>query len=211
MRSAFSILCALILNASCGAAAVRDTAKQTPGIPHELPYFFTKKPFISPLIIEDLSTWISDGGDQVVAINLIESHESNRYYGDIQTYENPEIEYPYVYVQKGDEEAPVRKPEFGYQYVGKTPEDIYILRTADNGGGTLTMSRLILLVIEKDTSLRYDLDSPMIKEERVLLKKIGSVTLASQTWDGKVEFDGKTGIFIGDSEEPPGRWIQIKR
>ena len=41
-------------------------------------YSFAKAPFIPPTIVEDLITRIGDGGNQVLAIDLTDSVESNR-------------------------------------------------------------------------------------------------------------------------------------
>src|SRR5436309_7916640 len=46
---------------------------------------FCQPPFVHPLVIKELMTWLSDDGDQVVAINLLEANDSNRYYGAIET------------------------------------------------------------------------------------------------------------------------------
>ena len=46
-------------------------------------YSFKKAPFVHPKIIGDLVGSLSDAGDQVVAINLLDSQDSNRYFGEI--------------------------------------------------------------------------------------------------------------------------------
>ena len=68
------------------------------------------------MIIKDLSGWISDLGDQVVTINLSESQDSNKYFGEVQVRNKPGKD-PYVYVQ-------AEKASFGYRYIGKTPSGI---------------------------------------------------------------------------------------
>ena len=46
-------------------------------------YSFKKAPFVHSKIVGDLVGNLSDSGDQVVAINLLDSQDSNRYFGDI--------------------------------------------------------------------------------------------------------------------------------
>ncbi len=62
----------------------------------DVPCSFDKAPFISPRIIQDFSSWISDHEDQVVAINVLESQDSNRYYGNALV-RNISGQNPYVY------------------------------------------------------------------------------------------------------------------
>ena len=59
---------------------------------------FLQAPYLSPKIIQDLSAWISDTGDQVTSINLLESQGSNRYFGDIKANTNTD-DNPYIYVR----------------------------------------------------------------------------------------------------------------
>ena len=46
-------------------------------------YSFRTPPFVHPKIVGDLVGSLADAGDQVVAINLLDSQDSNRYYGEI--------------------------------------------------------------------------------------------------------------------------------
>ena len=46
-------------------------------------YSFKKAPFVHPKIVGDLVGNLADAGDQVVAINLLTSQDSNRYFGDV--------------------------------------------------------------------------------------------------------------------------------
>src|SRR5512139_2310965 len=62
----------------------------------EPPYSFDKAPFVHPKIIEDLSTLVSDRGEQVVGINLDESENTSRYFGDIQV--NGKVQ-PFVFYE----------------------------------------------------------------------------------------------------------------
>jgi len=61
-------------------------------------YSLSHKPFINPAIVEDLETWISDTGEQIVAINIPGSIDTNRYFQPFQATP-PELDegYPYIH------------------------------------------------------------------------------------------------------------------
>jgi hypothetical protein len=159
-------------------------------VPREdVPYSFTQAPYIHPRIIQDLSTWLSDHGDQVVAINLLEAQDSNRYFGEIHV-ESIAGEHPFVSVE-GDNE------QFGYQYVGKNDAGVHVLYTSDWGGGSGVFKRLIFVVFERDRSILEHPDGPLIDlgRQRLLLKKLGETGLGDR-YDGKLEVAGNH-LLIG--------------
>ena len=134
----------------------------------DLPFTFWEEPFIHPQIIEELTTWLSDLGDQIVTINLTESQDSNRYNADFNITGKPG-KFPFVgfyYTEGGS---------FSYQYIGKTEAGVHILDISDYGGGSWVRGFFMLVVFEKDRALQYDRDSQTLSAgpERLLLKKVG--------------------------------------
>jgi hypothetical protein len=86
----------------------------------EFPFSFGQEPFINPRIVQDLSTWISDSGDQVVAISILEAQNSNRYYGDALV-QKADGQNPFVYTETTTvEDGQTNHTSFGYQFVGVT-------------------------------------------------------------------------------------------
>ena len=152
-------------------------------------YSFTRAPYIHPTIIQDLTSWLSDGGDQVVAINLLEAQNSNRYFGEVHVRKMAG-EHPFVYV-KGDKE------QFGYQYVGKTESGVHVLYTSDWGGGSGVFKCLMFVVFERDRGTFTHPDRPLIDlgRERLLIKKLGETTLGG-TYAGRLEITGNQ-LLIG--------------
>ncbi|MCK5708612.1 MAG: hypothetical protein KAI43_13270 [Candidatus Aureabacteria bacterium] len=152
-------------------------------------YFFNKKPYISPRIIQDLSTWISDGGDQVVAINLKDSQGSNRYFGDVFV-NGTEGKSPFVYTEKGSE-------SFGYRYVGVTDSGVYVLYFEDDTGGSGSFRSLMFVIFEHDKGITIDWDNSSINstKERLLIKKLGEVALGDR-WFGDLKLEGNK-LYIG--------------
>jgi uncharacterized protein len=69
-------------------------------------YSFDKPPYINPRIVEALSTWISDHGDQIVEINLTDSQRSNRFFGKTLVKSTPG-KNPFVYFEHQDEQSTV--------------------------------------------------------------------------------------------------------
>jgi hypothetical protein len=162
----------------------------------ELQYSFSKPPYIHPKIIQDLITWISDTGDQIIEINLVDAQDSNRYFGDILVKEVPNGPFPFVYVEERHAED-VAPPYFGYRYVGTTTSGIHVLRTALDGGGSGTFVTLVFLSIHREKGASFVQDNgprpPSI--DRVVLHKEGEFALGDR-WEGNLSVRGNT-VFIG--------------
>ncbi len=158
-------------------------------LPGGLSYSFIKAPYINPKIVQDLATWLSDKGDQVIAINLSDSQGSNRYFGEIQVRDGSEP-HPFVYV--GDSNK-----GFGYQYVGKTKSGLHVLYTSDWDGGSGVFKRLLLITFEYGKGIHVNWDESVIRsgEGRVLMLKRGEIGLGDR-WEGKLTVDGND-LFIG--------------
>lgn len=159
---------------------------------NEKSFHFDRPPHIHPAIIKDLSTWLSDTGDQVVAINLTDSQDSNRYFGDIQLREIAG-KNPYVYFTKDRE-------SFGYQYVGRTKDGVDVLYTSDSGGGSGVFKNLMLVMIESDKGVVFNEEESLITstKERVVIRKLGKVSLGDR-WAGELTIEGNE-LIIGKDE-----------
>ena len=108
---------------------------------------FKHAPFVNPSIINDLTTYLSDTGDQVVAINLDDSQKSNRYYVDIKI-EEISGENPFVYYI----EDPISssKDRFGYRYCGQMGEFV-VLYTESSGNYSGIFSNIMYITIKRDS------------------------------------------------------------
>ncbi len=142
-------------------------------------YRLDRKPFINPRIIQDLTAWISDGGDQVVAINLPDAQLSNRYFCNVQI-KNLKSGYPYV--SWIDETKHYTNPvEFGYQYIGKSANGIYVVVTSDGGGGSEIDDDLLLLRFESGVGYDIDWETGVVtRQSRYLIEKISQVYLGNK-------------------------------
>jgi hypothetical protein len=183
----------------------------------DFPYSFNHAPFISPRIVRGLS-WIDDREDQVVAINISESRDSNRNSGDAQV-RNINGQKPFIYVQPSAiENGNTYQTEFGYQFVGMTSSGITILLTSDWGGGTGVFKSLLLVAFEYDKSIRCDWDQGVVQTEgkRLLIKRLGEIPLGDR-WDGELKVNGNS-IFVGKdngwfsiSGGTGGSWLAYNR
>lgn len=181
---------ALVIAAITGC----KTGSFYPATPNtDYPYSFRWVPFINPRIIQDLSCWISDKGDQVVAINLTDSQDSNRYDADTQVREI-EGQNPYVFVSTTNNDE---TSEFGYQYIGRTTSGINVLLTSDSEDGSGVFKKLLLVTFEHDQGISYDWDKKVTntKKKRVLIRKAGEIFLGDR-WAGELSVTGNS-ILVG--------------
>ena len=114
-------------------------------------FFFGGNP-VHPKIIEDMITWISDSGDQTVAINLGDSQGSNKY----NFYEglSASIENKNLWVKIEHEDG-----FFSYDFHGVSDNGIMVLGTAENGGGSGVFQQLMLFRIKEVAVLELQHDT----------------------------------------------------
>lgn len=165
----------------------------------EYEYSFVREPFINPEIIRDFSTRLSDLGDQVVAINLLSSQNSNRYSlypGDLGVNEK-DGQCPFVYVENRD-----KTTRFGYQYIGMTESGVHVLSTSNWMGGSGVFKHLMLLTIEFDAGIDccdWDRQTAIRDDSRrLLIRKLGEIGLGDR-WSGQLGVSGNE-LRIGRDE-----------
>ena len=150
-------------------------------------------------MVQDLNTWMSDMGDQVVSINVIDSQTSNRYYCKPDPEIIPQAKgCPYIFantitvVGRGTNTS-----YFGYQFIGITSSGITVLKTVENGGGSGSFESLLLLKFEQDQQLNSDLKEgkAWLSGKRLLMKKVGQLSLGDR-WGGELRVQGNK-VVVG--------------
>ena len=177
-------------------------------------YSFKKAPFVHPKIINEFVGYLSDVGDQVIAINLLDSQDSNRYSGEIWVtpQENPMVpSWPWVYSVKGEESTRKElgerweRPWDGYQWVGSTQHELDMLHVRSSGGGAGVFNWVVFTRIEVDHGADYPLSRDVesrteaVQSEisvRELLRFVGKIPLGDR-WLGTVEVNGNDVVVRG--------------
>ena len=156
---------------------------------------------IHPSIIQDLTTWLSDTGDQIVAINLTDSMGSNRYCCESDvTIRQLENGRQYIYIANDDE-----RTSFGYTHIGQIDSGIHVLSISDWGGGSGVFKGLMLVSLKNELGgqLKGSLGEGGIEtftfdQQRVVIKKLGELGLGDR-YDGDLHIEGNT-IMISEDQ-----------
>ena len=148
---------------------------------------------IHPAIIKNLNCWLSDTGDQVVSVNLLESQGSNRYFGEVELGEGDQ---PWRSYYPND----IYSSWFGYKFIGRTESGVYVLQTAENTGGSGVFTDLVYVHFSVDVGLQIDWDAGTIEptKERLLITKLGESSLGDR-WSGELRIEGNK-LFVGRDE-----------
>ena len=167
-------------------------------------FYFDKEPFIHPRIVEDLSTWLSDGGEQVVSINIRDSVNSNRYFGDIQTRGEGT---PFVFHEdkKSCEQYSCTRgvPYFGYKYLGTTTSGIHALLTTEFGGGSGRFRSVMLVATVVEHAFEpyhYPQKSMELERKRWVIKRLGIIHLGDR-YSGEIRVNANE-LHIGKDQNP---------
>lgn len=155
-------------------------------------YFFYDGSPIHPKIIEDFNTWISDGSDQVVAINIEGSQHSNRYCceDDVKS-ELRGVNDTFASIVTEDEGW------FSYQFLGTTDSGVMLVRIFENGGGSGVFSTALLLRIRESTSIEMENSILLVsKKRRIHLEKLGAILLGDRE-NHEITVDGNSVVLDG--------------
>lgn len=141
-------------------------------------YSFVRPEYVNPLILADLSGWMSDSGDQVVAIDLLGANKSNRYYAD-EIIERPGSSFPLISARRG-------KLSFSYRYLGCSISGMHLVTTFDSGGGSGVFCNIMLVTLSSEPSIDAGRKG-VSKRKRLVIKKIGQIPLGDR-YSGKVSY-----------------------
>lgn len=150
-----------------------------------------KEPYINPKIVEALTSWVSDGGDQIVAIDIDRAQDSNRFCCP------PDGQADWGKTTSFSDEKENRTTAFGYKQIGRTHSGVHVVKTWDSSDGSAAWISLVFLVIENDYGLTIEeSDSKATRTRpRRLLKKLGDVFLGDR-WQGQLKVEGNK-VHIG--------------
>ena len=157
--------------------------------------FFDRAPYVNPLIVRELVTWISDSDDVVVAIDLDRAQDSNQFH-DHTDRKSGEFAATECEVKSISGEY-ISTENFFYRYVGRTDSGVILLYTRSDSGGSGAWINLLFLVIEHDFGLKIDRESGKADTTRPrrLIKKLDDIFLGDR-WYGQLKVEGKK-VFIG--------------
>ncbi len=170
-----------------------------------LKWSFIRPEFVHPLIIKELLPWLSDIGEQVVAVNILDSQDSNRFHGKYGVVTRADGS---TWVEWSAEDG---RSSFAYRYLGTSPSGIHMLQCADWGGGTGVFQDIILVAFETDDAVferSHEVGEDALqfsyeKRERIILKTLGSITLGDR-YTGAIQYAGGY-LRVGPDE----RWKRM--
>jgi len=161
-----------------------EKMSQSPGEKANNSYLFDLAPFISPCIIKEMVSWISDSADQLVAVDLPSSQNSNRFFcpeNQIKVTQGEGAEKPTVSIV-GERES------FSYRLIGELNNDVYLLRVSDWGGGSQTFHSIVAFQITYDYGMskinEYGITGMFRK--RTILKTLGELNF-DRSLSGDIE------------------------
>ena len=193
----FSKLFPLLLIAGCSMNRCLPLKRVDP----ESTHYLNKSPFISPLLIRELQTWISDYPDhaQVVALDVAECQGSNRFSGEIQVVPGKNGKSPTIFVEEAIGSAD-RKDYFSYEWLGKSSSGIHVLITKDSGGGTMVETGIMLVEFVHEKA--YSLENKKWKRNRhrTLIRRVGEYSLGDR-YLGHARLEGEKLVIPKDENK----------
>ncbi len=140
---------------------------------------------VHPLAVREFLPWLSDGVPAILSLDLAGVHGSDRYHNKYKSTDNS------ASVSISESGAP--DVTFSYSVVGKCRDDVFVLRTTENGGGTGWFTSLLVVRLSDKTTKALD---GSVRTQSIL-SLIGSFDLGDRD-DGAIEVNGDQ-IVVGAS------------
>lgn len=196
VRAVLALCLLALFGSACGPAATDSHAtgsSMTVVDPDAWPYFFDREPYIHPTVIGAFQVWMSDKGDQVVAVNLLDAQGSNRFFGDVTVHESS-TQKPTVSYDNDDEGF------IAYRLVGITDQGMAVIVVSEGGGGSGVFRSLQCYRMRRDQGLSVDWSTNTAQRDRqrMLLYYLGSLPLGDR-WSGDLRIVGNR-LHIGVDE-----------
>ena len=167
---------------------------------------FDCEPWVHPKMIWELKPWMSDTGEQMLALNVSNSVGSNRYFEDIEMRTLEGGKELLLYKAQNGEHL-----QFGYVYHGMSNSGIHVLEVVESTHGSGTFISLFLCQLNWEPSFGTKNGSLQEVGERQVLKLVKEITLGDR-WVGKIELEGnllKVGKDEGRFRNPKDEGFQI--
>ena len=168
-------------------------------------YSFTGPNFIPPPLVRELTGWISDSGQEIVAVDIDHAIGSNRF--DFLEGFKTRIHDDEQWVDWSQWcDSGQSKEFFNYRHIATSPSGIEMLLCCECTGGTSYFYSVVLLCFEDDSTLDTAISGSgsegyrriVTTRKRTLLKIVGDIALGDR-YEGKVEY--KNGFLtIGPDE-----------
>lgn len=144
---------------------------------------------INPLIVEALESWPSDRGDQIVAIDLLNSQDSNRF--SLNGYRLEKYKNYFSVQHEGPDVEGSR--DFTYKVEGVTDNGIFVVKTVNAGkDGSGVFVNLLFLRMREDRGLSDIKEGKLVlNRKRILIEKLGSYDIGDRV-SSDVKIEGNT-------------------
>lgn len=130
-----------------------------------------EEPYVNSRMIEDLTSWQCDGGDQVTSVNLLDGQNAYRYH-------RISGENGHMYLTVSGEESYATL--FGYKAFGQLENGLHVVAVAEVNSEQHKRSAILLLKIEEEECLTLDpKTNSLLPHKRVNLIKKGQVDFSS--------------------------------
>ena len=186
----FILIFGQIILPGCSFVKVKDSHSKTT---ERRSASFDREPWIHPKMIWELKPWMSDTGEQILALNVSDSVGSNRYFEDIEKRSLEGGKELLFYRARNGEHL-----QFGYIYHGMSDSGIHVLEVVESTHGSGTFISLFICQLNWEPSFGIKNGSLQEIGERQVLKLIKEITLGDR-WIGKIELRGNL-LKVGKDE-----------
>ena len=175
-----------------GLASDDSSSKEAASIKDILDDFTYQLKPVHPGCVREFDVSLADSPPPIVrSVDVRACVTSNEFYMPFKTGEDGYISYEY---DLGGGE----KGTFGYKYLGKSDNGIFVLATRSNTGGTMVAESVFLVLDYFANYWELDNEDKKREDRRLVITCVGQLTLGDRD-SGKVSLEGNK-LTLGASQ-----------